>query len=511
MDQSGVQFESWVQMIISGREGNKPSLVSLSLALRSNSFQGDNLSAMATAAPQPVSAQVVGNAFVQQYYHILHLSPELVHRFYQDISQLGRPEDDGSMSITTTMQAINEKILSLNYGDFRAEIRSVDAQESFNGGVQVLVTGHLTGMDNTVCNFTQTFFLAPQDRGYFVLNDMFRFLDNVNANPVLVNDVVAPITPEQSPVLLVQENHVSEENSPSAEETNGGEVYNPPDNGELLTVEEEVPVAEVVDEVQDHLQMVVESNVKIEEVPKKSYASIVMDLKESAETFSPPPPAPRKAPSKNIEQVNPPLAPMTDGPISSSDSIDIGNNQEGEADGHSIYIKGLPMNATDALLEEVFKKFGPIKSDGIQVRSNRLQAFCFGFVEFEDASAAQKAIEASPVLVGGRQAVVEEKRSTNSRGSNRGRFQPGRGSGFRNDGVRGRGNYGGGRGYNRVDFSGRNEFGNRGGNRGGSSNRGTDGYHRSDSVNSNGGRMSRTGGMANGTNKNMTPRVSATA
>lgn len=77
-------------------------------------------------------------------------------------------------------------------------------------------------------------------------------------------------------MLLVQENHVSEENSSSAEEVNGGEVYNPPDNdGELLTVEEEVPVAEVVDEVQDHSQMVVESNVKIEEVPKKSYAAIV--------------------------------------------------------------------------------------------------------------------------------------------------------------------------------------------------------------------------------------------
>lgn len=467
---------------------------------------------MATEAPLEVSAQVVGNAFVQQYYHILHHSPELVHRFYQDISTLGRPEEDGSMGITTTMQAINEKILSLNYGNFRAEIRSVDAQESFNRGVQVLVTGHLTGTDNTVYNFTQTFFLAPQDRGgYFVLNDMFRFLDNVNTNPVLVNDVVAPFTPEQSPVLLVQENHVSEENSPSAEEANGGEVYNPPDNdGELLTVEEEVLVAEVVDEVQDHSQMVVESNVKIEGVPKKSYASIVKDRKESATSFSLSPPAPGKAPSKSIEQVNPPLAPTTDGPISSTDAIDIGNNQEGEADGHSIYIKGLPMNATEALLEEVFKKFGTIKSDGIQVRSNRLQAFCFGFVEFEDASSAKKAIEASPVAIGGRQVVVEEKRSTNSRGSNRGRFQSGRGSGFRNDGVRVRGNYGGGRGYNRGDFSARNESSNRGGNRGGSSNRG-DGYHRSDSFNSNTGRMNRTGGMANGTNKNMTPRVSATA
>lgn len=33
-----------------------------------------------------------------------------VHHFYQDISKLGRPEDDGSMSITTTMQV---KFLSL--------------------------------------------------------------------------------------------------------------------------------------------------------------------------------------------------------------------------------------------------------------------------------------------------------------------------------------------------------------------------------------------------------------
>lgn len=42
------------------------------------------------------------------------------------------------------------------------------------------------------------------------------------------------------------------------------------------------------------------------------------------------------------------------------------------ADGYSIYLKGLPMNATEALLEEVFNKFGTIKNDGIQVRSNRV-------------------------------------------------------------------------------------------------------------------------------------------
>lgn len=82
------------------------------------------------------------------------------------------------------------------------------------------------------------------------------------------------------------------------------------------------------------------------------------------------------------------------------------------------------MNATPAQLEKEFKKFGPIKSGGVQVRSNKVtchsityflffgslccimpsvcliwilmlqqQGFCFGFVEFEVASAVQSAIE----------------------------------------------------------------------------------------------------------------------
>ncbi|KAH6814407.1 hypothetical protein C2S51_023425 [Perilla frutescens var. frutescens] len=473
----------------------------------------DYLSVMAAAtaaaeAPQPVTAQVVGNAFVTQYYNILHQSPELVHKFYQDISKLGRPEEDGSMSITTTMQAINEKIVALNYGDFRAEIKSVDSQESFNGGVHVLVTGYLTGKDNKVTHFAQSFFLAPQDRGYFVLNDMFRYVNNVSANPTLVTDVVVPVHAE--PVTVpVEENHVSEQTTPSAEEAVSGEVYNPPENGDVLISEEEeeIPMPEVVDEVHDNAEPVVESPAKIDDAPKKSYASIVMHLKESAATFSPPPAAPRKAPPKVLDQVKPNSILAPDGPVSSSGSFDNEHNQE--ADGYSIYIKGLPMSATEALLEEVFSKFGTIKNDGIQVRSNRFQGFCFGFVEFEEESSVQKALEASPVAIGGRQAIVEEKRSTNSRGSNRGRFQSGRGSGFRNEGVRGRGSYGGGRGYNRGDFNGRSEFGNRGGNRGGSSNR--DGYQRSDNVSSNGGRTNRAGGIANGNTKNMTPRVSATA
>jgi len=50
------------------------------------------------------SAQVVGNAFVEQYYHILHQSPNLVHRFYQDSSFLTRSDNNGVMTTVTTVQ-----------------------------------------------------------------------------------------------------------------------------------------------------------------------------------------------------------------------------------------------------------------------------------------------------------------------------------------------------------------------------------------------------------------------
>jgi hypothetical protein len=71
-------------------------------------------------------------------------------------------------------QAISKKIMEMDV--VKAEIRTVDSQESLGGGVTVLVTGHLTGHDGVRREFSQSFFLAPQEKGYFVFNDMFRFV-----------------------------------------------------------------------------------------------------------------------------------------------------------------------------------------------------------------------------------------------------------------------------------------------------------------------------------------------
>lgn len=89
----------------------------------------------------------------------------------------------------------------MGYSELSAEILSVDAQESFGGGVVVLVTGFMIGKDNIKQKFTQCFFLAPQEKGYFVLNDIFRYVDE---NEIKEPDhaIGSPASPENGNMML---------------------------------------------------------------------------------------------------------------------------------------------------------------------------------------------------------------------------------------------------------------------------------------------------------------------
>lgn len=94
-------------------------------------------------------------------------------------------------------QGISEMILSLDYQNYHAQILTADAQFSYKDGVIVLVTGCLTGNNNERRKFTQSFFLAPQDKvakSYFVLNDVFRYIDDV-ANNDVDESSQTPLTP----------------------------------------------------------------------------------------------------------------------------------------------------------------------------------------------------------------------------------------------------------------------------------------------------------------------------
>ncbi|CAG8691508.1 15860_t:CDS:2, partial [Dentiscutata heterogama] len=80
---------------------------------------------------------------------------------------------------------IQEKIKQLNLDNCRVLVTNVDSQSSLNGGIVVQVLGEMSnGNEETSRKFAQTFFLAEQPNGYYVLNDIFRFLnedDDVNS------------------------------------------------------------------------------------------------------------------------------------------------------------------------------------------------------------------------------------------------------------------------------------------------------------------------------------------
>ncbi|CAN1314146.1 Nuclear transport factor 2 [Linum perenne] len=439
----------------------------------------------AEEAVPTINAQLVGNAFVEQYYNMLSKSPEIVHRFYQDSSEMSRPDSDGSMSSVSTMTGINELILSLDYKDCEVQILTADAQKSFGGGVIVLVTGFLTGKDEIRRKFTQLFFLAPQEgNGFFVLNDVLRYVEEEELTAVKVSHdladsaPVATITPEPEPTPVSDNSVLEKETNIVAEDTiqPTNEASLPLENGNVTASEKDFVPNHVVVATQEEDRQPSEAAVPVsqEDAPKKSYASIANALNFKNQPFQQKPKPVVRAP------VAVAAAPPAEAPASApaprparSNSIEKSNNYTG-LKGHSIFVANLPMDATPEQLIETFQKFGPIKPTGVQVRSYKQEKNCFGFVEFESAAAMENALQVEKIMIGNREAHIEKKKA----GGEGGRFPPRRG-GFRDDGFRGGrgGNYGGGRGggYVKNEFENQQGGGNytgpaRGGRNGGDGN-----------------------------------------
>lgn len=328
----------------------------------------------------PISPQVISGAFVQQYYHILHETPDQVYKFYQDASIVGRPDSNGVMKYVSTTADINKIILSMDFSNYLTEIETADAQLSHQDGVLIVVTGSLTS--EGICRrFTQSFFLAPQESGgYVVLNDIFRFI--VERPPVAISQVSQENENNQNTATLPEtdpnpagDGMISE---PVAVENNvaEGEVTNSMVDG--TSIENNATAA-----VEPPVQMTKEEPRKIsvaappppaqKDVTKKSYASIVKVMKEVSLTpVVKPKPAPKHV-VKTVEASEKPSVKSSQTvEITPNDNNDAENNTSNDEQGYSVFVKSLPHNVTVQTVEEEFKKFGAIKPGGIQVRNNKV-------------------------------------------------------------------------------------------------------------------------------------------
>ncbi|KAI0806164.1 hypothetical protein BC629DRAFT_1485709 [Irpex lacteus] len=132
-----------------------------------------------------VNPSEVGWQFVPQYYTFVNKQPNRLHCFYTKASTFihGTEGEDGKPCYG--QQEIHSRITEIGFQDCKVFIHSVDAQSSAQGGIIIQVIGEMSNKGEPWRKFVQTFFLAEQPNGYFVLNDIFRFLkeDAVDDEP----------------------------------------------------------------------------------------------------------------------------------------------------------------------------------------------------------------------------------------------------------------------------------------------------------------------------------------
>ncbi|XP_023547891.1 putative G3BP-like protein [Cucurbita pepo subsp. pepo] len=409
-----------------------------------------------------VSAVQVGSYFVEQYYHVLRQQPDLVHQFYADASTMIRVDGDSSETANTMLQ-IHTLLMSLNFTAF--SIKTINSMESWNGGILVVVSGSAKSKEfNGIRKFVQTFFLAPQEKGYFVLNDIFHFIEEEIVQQILLPvpsenkfeaELNAPSSVPEPPVpdYVLEENAREYVDSIHIED-DPIDKYSLPEQQQQEEFESEVVVVEapledlvaashqnVDNSVQEPHSAVVDEPVG--EPEKRTYASILRAARaESAQSANPQPSFYPSAPATSEWNHTPEPTPQQINPASSyapesgADTFEEGFGAEDEGEPKSVYVRNLPPSVTEAEIEQQFKAFGRILPDGVFIRSRKEIGVCYAFVEFEDILGVQNALKASPIQIAGRQVYIEERRpnSSSARGGRRGR---GRGS-FQSDAPRGR-------------------------------------------------------------------------
>ncbi|EGO03784.1 hypothetical protein SERLA73DRAFT_83927 [Serpula lacrymans var. lacrymans S7.3] len=162
-----------------------------------------------STSPSPIHQNVVpsevGWQFVPQYYTFVNKQPNRLHCFYTKTSTFIHGTEGEDVKPCFGQQEIHNKITSIDFQDCKVFIHSVDAQSSANGGIIIQVIGEMSNRGESWRKFVQTFFLAEQPNGYFVLNDIFRFLKEETVEDDVSEPEVTASIPEPIPSVSVPE------------------------------------------------------------------------------------------------------------------------------------------------------------------------------------------------------------------------------------------------------------------------------------------------------------------
>ncbi len=402
--------------------------------------------AVPQAAPALPAAEAIGSEFVAQYYAAMHARLDQLHRFYAEDSSLFVAGPSGpapSPVAATGLHAIDDALRRLAARRARVTVTSVDALHSAHGAVVVVVTGRAEGPTGPVKShrFTQTFVLAPQRGGFYVKNDLVRFLAEPHEPGSFPTNVPSLTPPTQT--------NVANENAPSPREpaTNknpGAAAVSAPPAGESQSLEA----------IEAKLAAAARATNASRGSDGEEATREDSETREEKETTTRKNPNPGKEPTKPKEE--PPAGPPSyatallkaraaaaaansggDGfaklrkpPVGSGGSggspsgslgLPSGLDKEvstRETRSHAIFVRHFPPATTESDLRLVFESFGAVAEDGVTLRASKTQKSettveKHAFIEFVDKKGFDEALRfaaTSEVLVLGAAVGVEEKR-----------------------------------------------------------------------------------------------------
>lgn len=448
-------------------------------------------STQAAAAPQPPTEpastsskqnpQEVGWYFVEQYYTTLSKQPDRIHLFYNKPSQLVTGIEAEKVLPAVGQKAINDKIKELDIQDCKVRVLNVDSQDSLDN-IVVQVIGVMSNKSAPSKKFVQTFVLTPQINGYYVLNDIFRYLNDeedeiVEDDPVHEPVPVVEANPPPPPAADIGLDSITNEDGAQKVDAKLEEVINteaaPAANGDRTESVEEVPVAQ--EAALETLEEVVSPEAAenppepdptpvrtppkantpapAADIPlppsKKTWANLVGSkatvpaaVPIAAQALPKAQKAPTPPPSAAAATTTQPLQSSSTNQQSDSPSSQVNEWQtadhskkqirpqkpasEGNVQG---YIKNVTNKIENSALRDLLNKYG-LKFLNISRAKN-----C-AFVEFEEPSGFNAAVAANPHKIGSEQIFVEERRpgppnafGGNNPGFNRGGAHAGRGRG----------------------------------------------------------------------------------
>ncbi|XP_062226140.1 nuclear transport factor 2-like isoform X2 [Phragmites australis] len=387
----------------------------------------------------------VGSYFLTGYYNVLANQPHLAIQFYTDNSSVVRLDcETGQWSFGETVEVINDMLMSMNI--HKIEVKTANFLKSWGAAITLLVTGlvQLKGYPARK-RFVQTILLAPKQDGYFVFSDIFKLIcDEYDDQYHVANYSCADNMPQVDAPYTMAETA----SDCLAGELEATEVVAPAENHEV--------------QQQDPLEF---TDGTYDDTPLEEHISLFpssTDVKQDSPLAPPHPPSPPMLEEEPVEEApktyasvlrkkghtghqaihSAPLNKAMMGTAESQQAVQLAQQSQSvpvrekinldtnrvvsvpeDEEFLSVYVGNLSPSTSVFDLEKAFQTFGRIKPDGVAIRSRKEAGVFFGFVEFENMSGIQNALNASPIELNGRLVHVEERRPNSGfpRGGRRGR------------------------------------------------------------------------------------------